>query len=77
MKILYWDRNGFCIWQKRLEKDRFKWPGTHKEVMNIGEKELSWLVAGLNIQQAHKPDGQLPLFDTPEPDLPIQEEPGR
>jgi hypothetical protein len=23
--------------------------------MNIGEKELSWLVAGLNIQQAHKP----------------------
>jgi transposase len=55
LKILYWDRNGFCIWQKRLEKDRFKWPGTHKEVMNIGEKELSWLVAGLNIQQAHKP----------------------
>ena len=55
LKILYWDRNGFCVWQKRLEKDRFKWPGTHKEVMNIGEKELSWLVAGLNIQQAHKP----------------------
>ena len=55
LKILYWDRNGFCVWQKRLEKDRFKWPGTRKEVMNIGKKELSWLVAGLNIQQAHKP----------------------
>lgn len=55
LKILYWDKNGFCLWQKRLEKDRFKWPGTQKEVMDIGSRELSWLIAGLNIHQAHKP----------------------
>jgi transposase len=55
LKILYWDKNGFCLWQKRLEKDRFKWPQTSKEVLTITSRELSWLIAGLNIHQAHKP----------------------
>ena len=26
LKALYWERNGFCLWQKRLERDRFPWP---------------------------------------------------
>lgn len=55
LKILYWNTNGFCLWQKRLEKDRFKWPETAKQVMGITSRELSWLIAGLNIHQAHKP----------------------
>ena len=26
LKVLYWDQTGFCLWYKRLEKAKFKWP---------------------------------------------------
>jgi transposase len=56
LKILYWDRNGFCIWQKRLEKEYFKWPKTLGEPIVIDERELMWLMEGLEMEQkgAHK-----------------------
>lgn len=56
LKILYWDRNGFCLWHKRLEKHRFRWPESEREVLKIGHRELMWLIEGLEIcqQDAHK-----------------------
>jgi transposase len=54
IKILYWDRNGFCLWQKRLEAHRFPWPRTGSEAISIGRKELEWLLAGLDYTSAHK-----------------------
>jgi transposase len=54
VKILYWQANGFCLWQKRLEKDRFLWPKTPKEIMRIDHQQLRWLLAGLDFQSAHK-----------------------
>ena len=56
VKALYWDRNGFCLWQKRLEQDRFQWPESETEVLQIGQRELQWLLSGLSLGQheAHK-----------------------
>ena len=54
IKILYWGKNGFCLWHKRLERDRFRWPETEKEVLEITGEQLSWLLDGLDISQAHQ-----------------------
>ncbi len=58
IKILYWGRNGFCLWQKRLEKHRFKWPHNSDEVMEIGSQELSFILEGLDIRTV-RPLGEL------------------
>lgn len=55
VKMLYWDRNGFCLWHKRLERDRFHWPDSESEARLISARELRWLLDGLSIEQAaHK-----------------------
>ena len=54
MKVLYWDKNGFCLWQKRLEKDRFRWPESEQEVLEIDSSRLGWLLSGLDITRAHE-----------------------
>jgi len=54
LKVLYWDRNGFCLWNKRLERGRFRWPDTEGEVLELGVRELSWLVSGLGVVQRLK-----------------------
>jgi transposase len=51
VKVLYWDRNGFCLWQKRLENERFRWPETRDDVLKISHRELRWLLDGLEVQQ--------------------------
>ena len=50
IKILYWERSGFCLWQKRLEKERFKWP-EHLEgdVLLLDGQQLNWLLDGYDL----------------------------
>lgn len=50
IKVLYWDRTGFCLWYKRLEKDRFAWPkAATDDVLRLSVEELDWLLRGLDI----------------------------
>jgi len=55
IKILYWQRNGFCLWYKRLEKERFKIPAS-TDVLTLTFQQLRWLLDGLDYTkvQGHK-----------------------
>jgi transposase len=53
IKCVYWDRNGFCLWLKRLEKDRFPWPNTEEQARQITTGELGMLLDGIDFWHAH------------------------
>ena len=54
LKILYWDRNGFAVWSKRLEAERFPWPKDRKSVAAITAAELEGLLSGIDYFCIHK-----------------------
>ena len=54
VKVLYWDRSGFCLWMKRLERARFPWPMNRKEVEQIDVEKFKMLLSGINFWEAHK-----------------------
>lgn len=49
VKIIYWERNGFCLWHKKLERERFRWPRAEGAVMAVTGQELNWLLDGYDI----------------------------
>jgi len=52
IKMLYWERSGFCLWQKRLEKDRFIWPKPNDTgIVTLTIQQLEWLLAGFDINR--------------------------
>jgi transposase len=55
IKVLYWDQTGFCLWYKRLEKEKFKWPRGHCDpLMTLNETQWDWLLSGYDVV-GHQP----------------------
>ncbi|WP_420323993.1 IS66 family insertion sequence element accessory protein TnpB [Leptospira inadai] len=54
LKCLYWDGNGFCIWQKRLEKGKFPWPESEESALDLSWREVSWLLKGIDFRKEHR-----------------------
>ena len=51
IKILFWDKTGFCLFYKRLEKDKFKWPRKGDAVQHLSSEQFDWLLRGLDISK--------------------------
>jgi len=54
IKAVYWDKTGFWLSQKRLEKDKYPWPRNEGEVMELTWEQLRMLLAGIDFFKAHK-----------------------
>ncbi|HXY77206.1 MAG TPA: IS66 family insertion sequence element accessory protein TnpB [Candidatus Acidoferrales bacterium] len=55
LKILYWDRDGFALWSKRLEQGTYAVPfaeGASERRREITAQELGALLSGIDLQQA-------------------------
>jgi len=50
LKILYWDKTGFALWLKMLDRSSFIWPKKlDHEVIELNRDQLKWLLCGLDI----------------------------
>ena len=50
IKVLYFDRSGFALWMKRLERDKFPWPKKHTEkVVQLTSEQFEWLLDGYDV----------------------------
>ncbi|PIQ42605.1 MAG: IS66 family insertion sequence hypothetical protein [Gammaproteobacteria bacterium CG12_big_fil_rev_8_21_14_0_65_46_12] len=50
LKLVYWDRNGFALHYKRLDKGRFRVERNQAGRLEITTQQLQWLLAGLEFQ---------------------------
>jgi len=56
-RVLYWDRNGFALWTKRLERGRFR-VGSFKEgqlsVSAVEAAEVTLILEGIDLAGARR-----------------------
>jgi transposase len=54
VKILYWDRDGFAIWSKRLEEGTYAVPFGEGEAnrREITAQELGAILSGIDLERA-------------------------
>jgi transposase len=55
IKVLYWDRDGFALWSKRLEEGTYAIPvaeGPQERRREITAQELGAILSGIDLQRS-------------------------
>jgi transposase len=48
-RLLYWEKSGFVLWTKKLERERFHWPRSGNQAVQLTGQELNWVLDGLDL----------------------------
>ena len=48
IKLIVWDGTGLCLFAKRLDGSRFRWPRIEDGVMRLTAAQLAALIEGLD-----------------------------
>ena len=54
LKVLYWDRDGLCLWYKRLEQGRFHFPPADAACLEQTPGQLQMILDGVDVQRVHQ-----------------------
>ena len=54
LKAVYWDKTGFWLSQKRLEKEKYPWPHDAEAVRELTGEQLQMLLSGIDFFKAHQ-----------------------
>ena len=54
IKILYWDRDGYAVWMKRLEKGTFRWPKQGTNQLEWSGVELAAVLGGIDLKETRR-----------------------
>jgi transposase len=53
VKLIFWDGTGVCLFAKRLEDGKFRWPRIQDGVIRLSPAQLSALLEGLDWRRVH------------------------
>jgi transposase len=54
IKLLWFDGDGLCLFQKRLERGRFIWPQAESGTVALTRAQLSMLLEGIDWRQPRR-----------------------
>jgi transposase len=54
IKILYWDRSGYCIWAKRLERGTFRFPALKECRVEMQSSDLMLILEGIDLSSVKR-----------------------